>query len=139
MKEIDILRELEATGKYLFHGTATDNINLFEPRQAMSHGQKDGTPCVAASEYADPAIFMAIFSGRVSCGWDSNGSNFGFHLKKSDYDEVKTAGWSGFVYVFDRSEFKPYAVWEWRTTTRVSPMKKLSVTFADLPSEIDLT
>lgn len=139
VKELELLRELETTGKYLFHGTAADNIDIFEPRQAMSHGKNDGAPCIAASEYVDPAVFMAIFSGRVTCGWNSTDTSFGFYLKQFDYDMARAEGWNGFVYVFNRAEFKPYLAWEWRAHTKVKPLKKLEVSFEDLPYEIQLT
>jgi hypothetical protein len=131
-------KELEKAGSYLFHGTSNGEIVEFEPRQAMSHGQKDGEPCVAASEHLDPAIFMAIFSGRVSCGWDSNGTSFGFYLGKSDFEKAKQEDWKGYVYAFDRSSFNVYGSWEWRSHKNVRPVQKAEVSFDDLPKDIDL-
>lgn len=132
------LKKLEETGSYLFHGTPNGKIAEFEPRQAMSLGQKDGQPCVAASEYSDPSIFMAIFSGRVSCGWSSNKDNFGFYMSKRDYEMAKKENWKGYVYTFDRSNFNKYLAWEWRAYDRVKPLKKIEVDFSDLPKDIDL-
>jgi hypothetical protein len=132
------LKELEKTRSYLFHGTPNGNIDVFEPRQAMSHGKKDGEPCIAASIYIEPAIFMAIFSGRVSCGWNSNDSGFGFYLKKSDYDHAKSENWFGYVYVFEKELFIPHMAWEWRAFQHIKPFKKIKVTFSDLPKGIKL-
>lgn len=132
------LKRLERTGAYLFHGSPNGEITEFEPRQAMSHGEKDGKPCVAASEHLDPAIFMAIFSGRISCGWNSTNDSFGFYMNKQDFETAKRENWNGYVYVFDCSSFKKHLAWEWRAYSSVKPHQKIEVAFSDLPKDIDL-
>lgn len=132
------LEKLEEAGHYLFHGTPDGKIAEFEPRQAMSHGEKDGKPCVAASEHLDPAIFMAIFSGRASCGWNPNKDSFGFYMSKQAYEMAKRENWKGYVYIFNRSNFEKYLAWEWRAYDKVKPLKKIEVAFSDLPKDIDL-
>lgn len=129
-------KKLEGTETYAFHGTSNGKIIEFEPRQAISHGQKDGEPCVAASEHLDPAISMAIFSGRVSCGWDSDEKSFGFYLDRSDFEKAKKECWKGYVYVLERSSFSMYGGWEWRSHKNVMPIQKFEVSFEDLPKDI---
>lgn len=133
------LLALEEAGDYVFHGSPNGGIELFEPKQAVSHGIKDGKPCVAAAEYVDPAIFMSIFSGKVHCGWDSNSPDgFGFYLQRSDFEKIKNENCSGYVYVFRKADhkFEQHQDWEWRTHTKVKPLKRIQVKFSDLPRNI---
>ncbi len=136
-----LLKEMEKNGNYLFHGTASGNIVSFEPRQAVSHGVKHGKPCVAVSERIEPAVFMAILGSRVSSGWDSaDTSDFGFFLKREDFEKVRQQQVSGYVYVFDRNQtvFSRFTDWEWRAHENIEPLQKIEVTFADLPKKIEL-
>lgn len=132
------LKKLERLGSYVFHGTPNGEIVEFEPRQAMSHGKEDGEPCIAASEHIDPAIFMAIFSGRVLCGWNANETSFGFYAMKNDFEKASIEGWKGYVYVFERSNFYQYDGWEWRSHKKVKPLFKVEVSYYDLPKDIEL-
>ncbi len=135
------LKKMEQTGKYLFHGTTSGSIVSFEPRQAISDGVKHGEPCVAASEYIEPAIFMAILGSRVSSGWNSDEpSDFGFYLKETDFETLRRHNATGYVYIFDRNTtvFNPFMGWEWRAHENVEPLQKIEVNFADLPKKIEL-
>jgi hypothetical protein len=136
---MDELKELAETGKYLFHGSATNNIALLEPRQAMSHGEPDGKPCIAASESVEPAVFMAVLGSRHTGGWGRGNpprGQYGFYVRKKDYEKAETERWHGYVYVLPRNVFGHFAAWEWRAFTPVRPFKMIEVGFYDLPSNI---
>ena len=64
-----LLCELQATGRYLFHGSGA-RVEQFEPRQAKNFvaGQKldDDRPGVHASPLAEIAIFMGLIH-RGNC------------------------------------------------------------------------
>jgi hypothetical protein len=149
--------ELEKTGKYVFHGSNNGNIEVLEPRQSYhfnnpedleEKGSPDGEPAVAATPYAEIAIFRAIVNGGNIQSHHLSG--FGFKQNKKDqmyfslepieavneaYDNKK-----GFVYVFNKADFKPYlrdgqadeSAMEWRCDKTIKPLEVIEVTSADL-------
>ncbi|HUS26372.1 MAG TPA: hypothetical protein VMY99_03425 [Nevskiaceae bacterium] len=139
---MDELKKLTETGKYLFHGSATNKIAILEPRQAMSHGEPDGKPCIAASEQIEPAIFMAVLGSRHTGGWGKGNppkGRYGFCIHKKDYKQARSERWNGYVYVLPRASFEHFAAWEWRAFRPVEPIKSVKVEFSDLPAQIELT
>ncbi len=131
--------ELEKTEEYLFHGSATADIEVLEPRQPMSHGRKDGLPCVAASELAEPAIFMAVFGSKKMGAWNTKDGRTTYYLLKSEFTKAKREGWSGYVYVLDRDteKFNIHKAWEWRAYTPIKPIRKIRVDTTDIPKNIE--
>lgn len=138
---MDKLQEFEKTNKYLFHGSMNGEIQEFKPRQAYSGGEADGEPCVAASAFIDPAIFMAVLGSRKLGGWmnGQDGETI-YYLLRSELNQAIAENWTGFVYVLNRDQdvFKPYREFEWRAHTNVVSIEKIKVGIDDLPKNIKL-
>jgi hypothetical protein len=138
-----LLHELEATGKYVFHGTATADIDELQVLQP--HDWKDGTkkehgpPSVAASPYADIAIFRSL----IYQDWTDFGVENGvcrFSASKKALDNAK--GNEGYIYVLDKAGFSPFEGgihgMDWRSPEPQRPVRVVKVTFVDLPEGIGL-
>lgn len=112
------LQSLEASGKYLFHGSEDPNIDSFEPRQAHNYRggvqEPDGEPAVFASDKADYAILMALVN-KKNCpkGYESSAGtvddekgNIVLQLKakKSALEQLNDESF-GYVYIFDKDAF----------------------------------
>lgn len=150
------LLKLEKENKYVFHGSPVENIDLLEPRQARhypdlsNHPEEyilDGDPAVSATPYAEIAIFRALINSKNihtnhRSGFDVMGGKPNFRLSSKEIIK-ELEGKKGFVYVFDRSNFKPYrrdgeAVpesMEWRSYKEVKPLEVVEVWRNDFPSE----
>lgn len=106
---LSILQELEQTGKYVFHGSGS-HIEIFEPRQAHNHingvDVPDGEPAIFASSKLNYAIFMAIIN-KKNCpnGYRSSSNGREFKATKETLEQL-TSNASGYVYVFNASDFK---------------------------------
>lgn len=135
------LHELEATGRYVFHGSPIADIKEMEPRQAFDWmtgaKQKDGDPCVATTPYADIAIFRSI----VYEDWTNFGKNddesliFNASKKALEGSKEKT----GYIYVFEKDAFVPHQDpqgMEWRAHVPQKPIQIIRVSFQDLPENI---
>ena len=137
------LRELEASGLYVFHGSETDFEEL-EPRQAIDTViGNDEEPSVHASQLADYAIFMAVAAplGRTTAGSTSNGTNDSFRMKFSMQSSVQqrlTDQVSGLVYVLDKKDFVQRRPAEWISKKAVKPLFKVRVSKRDLPKDIEI-
>jgi hypothetical protein len=144
------LGELEASGKYVFHGSAKGDIASLEPRQGTHEGNPDGQPAVSATPYLEFAIFRAIVNKNNIPFNHSN--RFGFNQNKEKEIEFRIypkaaleacKDKKGFVYVFDRKDFSPYSRigkpseshMEWRSYKPVKPIEIIPVSFDDFPSE----
>ncbi len=135
---MDELRKLYETGLYVFHGSSSGTIAVLEPRQAYSHGEPDGAPCVVAPEVISPAVFMAVLGSKKVGGWGKKHGEFGFYINESSMQKAVQEDWSGYVYVLDRSNFVRHQAWEWRTSIAVKPIVVVAVGMVDLPSDIEL-
>ena len=103
---------------------------------------KDGDPCIAASPYADIAIFRAIVND-VNFSDYSYSSNFGVEGRDGK-ETVKLgaslcvtdnlAGKKGVVYVFNRDGFRLHeaGVMEWRCDIEMAPSEKIEVCADDI-------
>jgi hypothetical protein len=136
------LKELEASGKYVFHGSASGNISQLDPRQAVSFGKSDGEPCVATSQYLSLAIFMAVIGSKKAGGWGMEGMKPSephfMYLDKSAWDKAQAENWHGFVYVCNKALFRQHNEWEWRSTNSVKPIEIIPVSLKDLPDDINI-
>ena len=131
-----LLKQLEAEGNYIFHGSPTGGIEEFEPRQptdwssgkAVEHGRKSivGTP------KADISIFRALVN-KDWTRWSSNGELF--EASKIALGEAEKG--KGFVYVFDKNDFQPFEG-EWRAYKPIRPIRAIEVDAKDLPSWIQV-
>lgn len=160
---IEHLREMERTGNYLFHGSPDGTIETLEPRQSThteDSGEtiEDGNPAVSATPYLDLAIFRGIvnkkninFPHKSGFGLTRNSEANTLLFDISDEQTLTEAfnNKTGFVYVFNRSEFQPYsrnniaddASMEWRSYAPVKPIEVIEVYSKDLvpPNQITLT
>ncbi|HEU0051195.1 MAG TPA: hypothetical protein VFQ60_04025 [Patescibacteria group bacterium] len=138
------LLDLEATGKYVFHGSDNPNIKALEPRQPQNFpewdkAEDDGSPCIATARLADAAIFRALVrEDRTGFGQDKNEA---LHLYASR-TALKRVARSGYVYVLDRKKFEPRhgspQDLEWRSEETVTPLEVVRVTKSDLPNSIEI-
>ena len=141
----DELILLQEIGKYLFHGSPTEGIKIFEPRQSHTippgedESVPDGEPAVAASPYAEIAIFRALV--RKRSGFSAKGEGqLSFRATREALDDAKDK--KGFVYVFSREGFEPKngSEWnmDWRSLQSVKPLVSFEVTYDDLPESIEI-
>jgi hypothetical protein len=146
------LQILEMSGQYVFHGTGED-ITVLEPQQAYKRvageREKDGPAAIFASSSADYAIFFAVISkkncplGRRASVADSEVKGDGYKLKfkasENTLSQLDDAS-SGWVYVFDRSQFfiRQEGGIEYANRSPIAPLKKIKVTRKDLPTEIEV-
>jgi hypothetical protein len=128
----DFLKKLEFTNNFVFHGTSISNIKNLEPRG------KDLV--VVASPYIDIAIFRAIVrKGRSEFGvWADGRLNF-----KADKEALNsTEGNVGYVYVLNKTQFKPKgknpAAMDWRSKKSIKPLIKIKVKDSDIPKNIEV-
>ncbi len=148
------LKKLEESGEFVFHGSAL-KLDMLEPRQAYTLSKtkkkmvKDGEPAVAATPYADIAIFRAIINSENVPG--KHWSNFGASVKDGnvllEFGATKNTleramGKNGYVYVFYKKDFLPKSGHsesiDWRRGTKVKPVRTIEVASEDLPSEIKI-
>lgn len=141
------LLKLQETGLYVFHGTYKDLAN-FLPQQAFNYDgdnqTPDGEPAVFASEYADYAIFMAIISEK-NCAdgyWSGagvNNENLSFSATQKTLNQLTDSA-EGWVYVFNKDSFekRDNDGVEYVAFTTVRPIKRIRVTKADLPENIEV-
>lgn len=139
------LRELERSGRFLFHGSGVA-IEKFEPRQAHTiiNGKQvpDGKPAIFASPFADYAVFMAIVN-RANCpkghrsgvAWE-NGL-LSFTATRETLQQLDESS-SGYVYVFNRSNFEKIRPNEWVSYDPVSAIEVLQVIWEDFKQTVSL-
>jgi hypothetical protein len=162
MKEsIDLLEEeklssrekllaFEKENRFVFHGSP-DEIKILEPRQPLVFNvqkkkrEKHGEPCVAATPYADIAIFRAIINQKnyptgdyVSFFKVSKEGLMEFGTTKQVLERIKEK--KGFVYVLNKEAFKRFSNsnMEWRASEAIKPEDVFLVTAEDLPSNIQI-
>jgi hypothetical protein len=149
----EILKQLEALGTYVFHGSDNPNIEEMEPRQGYNHKddgtiEKDGEPAVFASDRVDYAIFMALINSK-NCpdGYRSSADSIRnakgevelrLSTTQNGIDQLNEKS-EGYVYVFHKSLFEQRS----RKTEFISllPVKyvyKIKVLKEDLPDNISI-
>jgi hypothetical protein len=141
------LLELEREGRFVFHGSP-DTIEKLEPRQAEDQNaetgemEKDGTPAVFASPFADVAIFMALMRGDNVPGTRTSRYNMdsenGLHFAatKNLLDNARNI--TGRVYVLDKQQFTDFKGADCRSEKPIDPIDTIEVTAGDLPPGIDV-
>lgn len=137
-----LLHELEASNRYVFHGSPIPNIQELKLSQSenLSSGrlEKHGPPSVTASPYADIAIFRALVNqDATQFGSDEEGHlNFGASQKALDIAKLSV----GYVYVLEREDFTTFGGSEksmgWRAIKPQKPVRIVRVVFDDLPKDI---
>lgn len=133
------LKELQATGKYVFHGSDSDEIAVLKPHQAYSHGKEDGEPAVFAADVIEPPIFMAVLGSRKVGGWGNRTlPGYGFYIDKASWDKAHFENWRGYVYALPKSTFTHIGAYEWRSSKAVKPEFIFEVGVEDLPKNITI-
>src|SRR3989344_5426026 len=143
------LLELEKSRLYLFHGSSESDIKELEPRQGYTIPKgkekliKDGEPAIAATPYADIAIFRAIVrkgKSGFSASTKSAGISISFNADKKGLDIAKNN--IGYVYVLNKDGFVSMSGddrhMEWRKATPTKPLFIYKVTYEDLPQKIKI-
>lgn len=138
------LRELEQSGKYLFHGSLK-RIDTLEPRQPYSHRLPDGSPSVCASNDLDTAIFMALFRGSQNlirgvatrCGYSHNNGERYFYATLPLIKAVRDV--TAYIHVVHIEGFIKYKnnESELRATHPVIPVEIIPVTIRDFDHPVD--
>lgn len=139
------LLELEASGKYVFHG-APVRLNFLEPRQAYGYDPEskeetaDGEPVVFGTAKVDAAIFHSLVrrecvQGDSDLNWGTNeGGDWVFFATKNLIDAAKDN--VGYVYVFDKNDFDESEAIQVRAKEEVTPVEIIKVKYNDLPKNI---
>jgi hypothetical protein len=141
------LLSLEKEGRYLFHGSPFE-INILEPRQATNFNKDNktmedhGELSVCATQYADVAIFRAIFNkanilssrGKMISGFGSKDGNLFFEINNNMNEQVKNK--TGFVYVLNKDNFNKFTEMEYRSNEKIDPVFVVKVNYEDLPNNI---
>lgn len=129
------LRQLEATGEYLFHGSLNP-IDVIEPRQPFSDHKPDGGPSVCAATDLDTALFMALFRGAQNIvkvpsrsGYRHTGNENYFYATAPLLQAV--VGATAYVHVLPRTGFRLYRGNEMRSASPVTPTEIVPVTIRD--------
>ena len=144
--EREKLTSLEKEGKWLFHGSAvkTDALEAKQPYnrdEKTGKMEKHGEPSIAASQFAEIAIFMAIVNPQNAGADCKSGVGINeegkieFLASRETLEAVK--GKKGYVYVLSKSNFKPFSDMEWRADTEIKPEEVVEVAFEDLPQRIE--
>lgn len=147
------LKNLEAEGKYVFHGSENSNIDLFEPRQAYNYktGTKepDGEPAVFASSEADYAIVMSLinkkncpngFHSSLGTSLNEKGEEYlCIRISKKAIEQLDENS-IGYVYFFDKNNFVQSGKRkvEYKSMSEVPSIDVVAVTKADLPPNIEI-
>ena len=147
------LGALEASGKYVFHGTG-EKLDILEPRQAHNRfdgiRRKDGPPAVFAATAVDYAIFMAVFS-KKNCplglhtsvaSWSSSNGVYSINFKASPgtMSQIDDSS-SGWLYIFDKKDFheREPAALEYISRKAVKPIERVAVHMKDIAGAVEVT
>lgn len=137
----EFLKFITENKNVLLHGSANQNLEVLEPRQANDAAKKSGNKN-AVYGVTDPVlpIFYAIQDRKKLQGVIESGINIDDETGKSEYkfsipkSAQGTQPWSnGIVYLFDKSLFHPEKddndepSGEWTSDVPVRPLAKLEV------------
>lgn len=137
---------LEKENRYVFHGSPS-LLGKLEPRQPFTSvketgkEEKHGEPSIAATPFADIAIFRAIINPqnapikKYTSGFGYSGENLKYKLNfettPETVEEVRDK--FGYIYVFDKDLFEKFSDMEWRANKEMVPLQTIRVSFKDLP------
>ncbi|NCS99149.1 hypothetical protein GW764_03100 [Candidatus Parcubacteria bacterium] len=144
--KINELRELEKTGKYLFHGSSEYINSVFVPRQAYNDkaGKRlnDDKPGVHSTPILDIAIFMATVTRKnAPDNFHSRFHTEGDEIKLSfnrDTSEQINDDSSGYVYIFNIDDFKKRSDAQYISYNEVESSNVVEVKFSDISIPVDV-
>ncbi len=130
---------------FLFHGSS-HKIAVLQLRQPVNFNIKKnkylihGKPCVAATPYADIAVFRAIVnktnfpsrSKSYAATFGINSRTKKLNLKTTQRVIENLSNQHGYVHVVDKEKFSKRSIWEWRSSKIVKPLKVIKVSVRDL-------
>ena len=137
----EFLKFLTENKNVLLHGSANQNLEVLEPRQANDAAKKSGNKN-AVYGVTDPVlpIFYAIQDRKKLEGVIESGINIDGETGKSEYklripkSAQETQSWTnGVIYIFDKNQFRPEqndngeASGEWTSDVPLKPIAKLEV------------
>ncbi len=139
----ELLMNLEAEGKYVFHGSENAHIQVLEPRQAFTLEEgvevEDDKPAVHATPFADIAILMALINMKNCPEGFESGFEFTdkieLRVDKQGIDQLVDSA-KGYVYVLSKDDFAqrgPSQVISFKT---VKPIQVIEVKKEDLSPDI---
>ncbi len=141
----EILLNLEVENKYVFHGSETAGIDMFEPRQSYvfidGKDEKDDEPAVHASQFSDIAILMALIN-KENC---KQGFRCGFRYEdriilsvtQKSLEQLDESS-IGYVYVFAKEDFKPREISQSISYVPVKPIRMVVVKTSDLSTDLEI-
>lgn len=142
------LMNLEKEGIYVFHGSM-ELIEELEPRQPKIFDKdkkemiEHGESSIAATPFAEIAIFRAVISNKIKSNDGTHSSSFGYDGHQLSFrttpeilEQSKDA--VGYVYVFKKEDFTKFSPMEWRSNKKLKPIRTFEVHFQDLPNNIQL-
>jgi len=142
------LLALETDGKFLFHGSPFLVEELI-PKQPTIFNRKTrkekrhGDPCVAATNFAEIAIFRAIINPRnfPDKGYGSSfrvtpEGNICLTVTRKVWQQLE--GKTGYVYVLPLNGFSKFSRMEWRSGSEVKPLEIIPVSAEDLSKDIQI-
>ena len=141
------LLALEASGKYVFHGSPI-KLDFLEPRQATGYNPQtkqeefDGEPAIFATPKIDAAIFHCLVrrervSGDSNLNWGTKeDGGWLFSATQNILDAAKDS--VGYIYVFDKNEFGEFDAIQGRAKKAITPLEVIEVSYKDLPANIEI-
>ena len=139
----EALEFLQNTGEYVFHGS-WQRLDEIEPVQAYSHDELDGEPAVCTTSNHDVSIFRSLVntpkcvSEIRSAGWSNETGEFIFTATKTAMESAEDVDATGYVHVFNKSDFERYRGMEYRTNEKIRPLFIVEVGKDDLPEDIKI-
>lgn len=148
----EFLEKLSRSNKFVFHGSPY-KLDQLTPQQQTRYNKQtkqsepDGEPAVCATPYHEIAIFRALTSKSLASALGVKNYFTGFGDK-----DGKPLFWGnpqsiaialrpesvGFVYVFNKKDFRYFTHIESRAYHKVDPVYTIEVTSSDLPDNIEI-
>lgn len=141
----ELLRELQAKNKYLFHGSDTVT-DLLEPAFTRSHRKRAPLRRVFATEFAVIAVFHALARTVKRVDGNQNGKKHGFTVGKSGItlraepqllEALRALRQSTNIYILKKSDFEQKDQMEWMARVPVEPLAVIFVSGQDIDGLID--
>ena len=141
----ELLKSLQATGKYLFHGSDTV-LDILTPARARSHGKTDSEAKVFATEWPAIAVFHALArtakrsdpnQRRTKHGFSVDAGTITLRAQPKLLHAIERSRQSTNIYLLDKAGFRRRGEMEWRALKRVSPIAVIFARSKDLAGLID--